>query len=171
MKTIQLFIGLLFISFASVTGQSKAPATVSENIKVWGNCGMCKAHIEKAAKQAGASTAVWNKDTKVLAVKYAASKTSNTKIQESVAAAGYDTQDMTGSDEAYKNLDECCQYDRKATAPNAGKLSTAASCCDKNAVCDKTKCKPGSNMDCCKNAAVKHDCMKNTANSCCAKTK
>lgn len=34
--------------------------TKTEIFKVWGNCGMCKARIEKAVKEEGATSADWN---------------------------------------------------------------------------------------------------------------
>jgi len=120
---MKIFKYLLSISFSLISifslAQAKTDGVVSEKIKVWGNCGMCKSHIEKAAKQAGASYALWNKDTKVLAVRYDASKTNNQQIQQEVANAGYDTKDFTANDKAYKALDECCQYDRKSAAKDA----------------------------------------------------
>jgi copper chaperone CopZ len=118
MKTQNIIfsISFLLVSFFSF-GQAKTPdAAQSEKIKVWGNCGMCKSHIEKAAKEAGASYAVWNKDTKILAVKYDLSKTNNKQIQQQIANAGYDTKDFAADEKAYKGLDECCQYERKAGA-------------------------------------------------------
>ncbi|MEN9349614.1 MAG: hypothetical protein RL372_592 [Bacteroidota bacterium] len=96
----------------------KTPAPKSETFKVWGNCGMCKSTIEKAAKEAGASAAVWNKATKMLKITYAEAVTSNAKIQEKIAAAGYDTKDLTAPDAVYSELPECCQYERKATKKN-----------------------------------------------------
>ena len=39
-------------------------AQKSEEIKVWGNCGMCKKVIETAALKAGASTASWSEKPK-----------------------------------------------------------------------------------------------------------
>jgi mercuric ion binding protein len=99
----------------SLFTNAQQPTLKSEKIKVWGNCGMCQKHIEKAAKEAGAAKATWNKDTQQLTVKYDAAKTSNKQIQESVAKAGYDTKDFTGNSAAYQSLDECCQYERKAT--------------------------------------------------------
>jgi len=113
MKTQSTILTIAFVLISVFTIAQNKPAVKSETIKVWGNCGMCKSHIEKAAKEAGATTAAWNKDTKILTVKYDLTKTDNQKIQKSVAGAGYDTKDFVGNDEAYKNLDECCQYDRK----------------------------------------------------------
>lgn len=108
-KQFSILASFLFISIFTFA-QSK---TTTEKIKVWGNCEMCKEKIEKAAKQAGATEATWNEEAKVLTVTYASSKTSNKKIQEKVAAAGYDTEAVTATNKAYKNLPGCCQYDRK----------------------------------------------------------
>lgn len=114
MKTQSIILSIVFVCSGLFTNAQTA-ATKSEKIKVWGNCGMCQKHIEKAAKEAGASKAAWNKDTHILTVKYDAAKTSNKQIQEAVAKAGYDTKDLTGNDLAYEKLDECCKYDRKAS--------------------------------------------------------
>ena len=107
MKKI-LLLSLAF-SLTSLFVFAQNPTT----IKVAGNCGMCKKHIEKAAKEAGATAANWDKVSKVLTVSFDAGKTSTDKIETSVAAAGYDTEHKQASEEAYKKLDECCQYDRK----------------------------------------------------------
>jgi periplasmic mercuric ion binding protein len=96
MKTIRFF-SILFFSIVSFQFCS-AQTAKSETIKVNGNCGMCKKHIEKSALEAGATAANWDKKTKFL--------------QTAVAAAGYDTQDFKATDSAYNKLDECCQYDR-----------------------------------------------------------
>ena len=124
MKILSIITAMIFsISF------SFAQSTVkTENIKVWGNCGMCKSKIEKSAKQAGAKSAEWNEDSKMLKVSYAGNKTSSAKIQQSIAKTGYDTQDYTADNSAYENLHGCCKYDRKAVA--------ATACCD-NVTCGK----------------------------------
>lgn len=116
MKTLSIFAALLFSFFALNTQAQKAATVTKETIKVWGNCGMCKATIEKAAKKGGAKTADWNKETKMLAVSYFSDKSSAQKIQEAIAKAGYDTQDLTGDNNAYNKLPACCHYDRKEVA-------------------------------------------------------
>lgn len=88
-------------------------AQKTEEIKVWGNCGMCKKTIEAAALKGGAKVANWNKDTKVLSLEFKEKKTDLQKIQASIANAGYDTQDIAASSDAYNSLPECCQYARK----------------------------------------------------------
>ena len=105
---------------------SFAQSTVKkENIKVWGNCGMCKSKIEKSAKQAGAKSADWNEDSKILKVSYAADKTSNAKIQQAIAKTGYDTQDFTADNSAYEKLHGCCQYDRKKDTKEVVQLNNS----------------------------------------------
>ena len=91
-------------------------AQKSEEIKVWGNCGMCKKVIETAALKAGASNSSWSEETKILNVSYKSKKTDAKSIQEAVAASGYDTQDVTAPTEVYNKLHGCCQYERKATS-------------------------------------------------------
>jgi periplasmic mercuric ion binding protein len=113
MKSLLSFAAIVCSLFISTT--LFAQKITKETIKVWGNCGMCKSKIEKAAKQSGAKTATWNEETKELKVSYVPTKTSNQKIQQAVANVGYDTQDFVAKDEVYKNLHGCCQYERKET--------------------------------------------------------
>ncbi|MBA3828315.1 MAG: ATPase [Taibaiella sp.] len=110
MKFVKFLAALIVLFTANDTIHAQ---TRAETIKVSGNCGSCKKHIEKAAKQAGATIAEWNQDTKVLKVSYDEKKTSNDNIQKKIASVGYDTEKYTGDDKAYNALDECCQYDRK----------------------------------------------------------
>ena len=112
MKTLNIYAALLFSIFA-INFSFAQGTTKKETIKVWGNCGMCKTNIEKAAKKAGAASANWSEDSKELKVSYAVNKTSSQKIQESIAKSGYDTQDLTGDNTAYNKLHACCKYDRK----------------------------------------------------------
>ena len=117
MKTLSFFAVAIFslFSFSTVIAQTSK----TETIKVWGNCGMCKTNIEKAARKAGAAKASWNEDSKELKVTYAVSKTSSSKIQEAIAKSGYDTQDFTADNTAYSKLHTCCQYDRKDAGTNS----------------------------------------------------
>jgi len=147
MKTLKIFSLLpLLMAFTLV---SFAQKTTTEAIPVSGNCGMCEAKIEKAAKEAGASTAEWNKDTKILTIKYNSSTTNAAKVQQAIAKAGYDTRDFKATDESYNKLHACCQYDRTAS-------SSKADCC-KDGKCSK----PGHDgKDCCGTAEQKMDCCK-----------
>lgn len=141
MKTLSLFAAIVCSLFINNT--TTAQTAQNETIKVWGNCGMCKTTIEKAAKKAGAKTANWNEDSKELTVSYAVKKTSSAKIQEAIAKSGYDTQDFTAIQSAYDNLHGCCKYDRKEASATA-----AAFYCPMKCEGDKTYDKPGKCAKC-----------------------
>jgi hypothetical protein len=174
MKTLRIFsLAALFMSFTCVSfAQAK-----TETLKVSGNCGMCKKKIEKASKDAGATYALWNKDTKILTVKYNSSSTNTAKIEKKIADVGYDTPDFKATDEAYNKLDGCCQYEREGITKDKtccgdkcemkdGKCKDEAACKEKGCCKDSEKCKEmgccghegtmadnGSKMDCCKKGA------------------
>lgn len=145
MKTLKIFSFVaLFIALAtfSLPMSSFAQKAKTETIPVSGNCGMCKSKIEKAAKTAGAEDAKWDVDAKALTVKYNSSTTNAAKIQQAVAAVGYDARDVKATTEAYNKLHGCCQYDRAAASNDDAKMD----CC-KDGKCSK----PGHDgKDCCK---------------------
>ena len=119
MKTQYIVLSFLFVitSLFTVNAQKGLISPVKkESIKVWGECGMCKKKIENASKAAGAITASWNEESKILSFSYNTTKTNAARIQESVAAAGYDTKDVTATGEAYNKLPGCCHYERKEVA-------------------------------------------------------
>lgn len=101
------------MSKTSTNSNMNMASTKTETIKVWGNCNLCKARIEKAAKANGVSKASWDKDSKLLTLVYDPSKISSDDIQKKIAAVGHDTEKFKGDDKAYEKLDACCQYDRK----------------------------------------------------------
>ncbi len=153
MKTLKFFFSLLFVTIASASFAQ----TKTENLKVAGECGMCKKKIEAAAKEAGASYAVWSTDTKQLTVKYNSTSTNKGKIEHAIAGVGYDTPAVKATDEAYNKLHECCKYER------AGATS-ASNCCD-DEKCTKADCmkagKCSPDMSCCKEAGCDtKDCCK-----------
>ena len=81
---------------------------------VRGNCGMCKATIEKAANNIeGVSNAVWDRENKKIEVSFDISKTNLTEIHTAVSSSGYDTEMSIANEESYNNLPGCCQYDRE----------------------------------------------------------
>ncbi len=100
-------------SFAQMHDQSKMATTKTETIKVWGNCDMCKSRIENAANVEGVSKAVWNVKTKMLTLVYNPTKVKSDDIQKKIAAVGHDTEKFKASNNTYKSLPGCCQYNRK----------------------------------------------------------
>ena len=82
-------------------------------IKVSGNCEMCKERIETAAKSvAGVTLAEWSAETKQLHVSFDKGKTNIDYIQKAIAKAGHDTEKYKAPDDVYKALPECCLYER-----------------------------------------------------------
>lgn len=115
---------LLLLSFVFVAiAQVSMAQTKTDKINVAGECGSCKKKIEKAAKSAGASYALWSEDSKILVVKYNEKSSNKTKIQQAIANVGYDTEDVKATDEAYHKLDKCCQYDRSTSSSDTQKKS------------------------------------------------
>ena len=151
MKTFQLISLCLLAALlsSSVIAQDK-----TEKIKVWGECGMCKNKIEKAAKEAGASQAVWSPEEKELTVTYNSTSSNSAKIEKAVAAVGYDTKNVKATDEAYSKLHACCKYERAEAS------SAKAGCC-KDSKCAEC-CKDGKCADCCKDGKCQNgaDCCK-----------
>ena len=84
----------------------------TETVKVYGNCDMCKAKIEKAGKIKGITKVEWNEDTKMATITYDEKKTNKDAILKKIALAGYDSDSFLAPDAAYNNLAGCCQYDR-----------------------------------------------------------
>jgi len=154
----------LFISFMFSASLVMAQTT-TERFQVSGNCGMCKSKIEKAAKDAGASSASWNEDSKELVVSFASGNSSVAQIQQKIAEVGYDNAGARATDASYNKLHGCCKYERTAA-------STEPPCC-KGGVCtmanQKNCCKDGKCMaaskkeDCCKNGV----CTKANEKNCC----
>lgn len=85
----------------------------TSSVKIWGNCEMCKARIEKALKIDGVKKADWNVKTKKLTVSYDTGTISLDQIQQAVAAAGHDTEKFRSADAVYSKLPGCCQYERQ----------------------------------------------------------
>ena len=76
---------------------------------------MCRTTIQKAAMAAGAQEASWDTRTHLLTLTFDPAATSVARVQDSIAARGYDTRDRKGSGAAYDKLPGCCKYDRSVS--------------------------------------------------------
>ena len=127
MKNVILSIAVI-ASMASVSCKSEAKketkkvptevvkeiATTAISFGVRGNCGMCKRTIEKAANSVGGvMNAIWDVDQKKIAVSFDESKIDAMAIHTAIAASGYDSEKVAGSEAAYKDLPGCCKYDHE----------------------------------------------------------
>ncbi|MCL6295079.1 heavy-metal-associated domain-containing protein [Jejuia spongiicola] len=106
---------------ATTTEMSKDMAMTDLSFGVRGNCGMCKNTIEKAANGVdGVASANWDVDKKKIDVSFDDTKTDAMAIHKAIAASGYDTEKVAGSEEAYKGLPGCCQYDHEMAMNQSG---------------------------------------------------
>lgn len=103
---IFLFLAAVFFSTASFA-QGKV---VKANIKVFGNCGMCKERIETALDKAGVKVATWDPASKNLEVVYNSKKITELQIHELIAEVGHDTEKVKAKNEVYSKLPFCCLY-------------------------------------------------------------
>lgn len=104
---------LLFITFSS-QAQEKKNKNAKYTIEVNGNCDICKKRIEKAAfSVVGVKLAIWNVETHQLELILNEEKCSVLEVEKALAKAGHDTDDVKATDEDYKKLHMCCQYERK----------------------------------------------------------
>jgi copper chaperone CopZ len=119
MKSIRFIVTAIIavisgaFTFAQTHDHSQMPSNKTETFKVWGNCDMCKARIEKAAKIDGVNMADWNKETKVLTLVYNPPVVKSDAILSKIATVGHDTEKFKASDEAYNRLPGCCKYNRE----------------------------------------------------------
>ena len=106
-KVIHVIFGVFLMGTVMAYGQTIR----SDKIKVYGNCGMCEKRIEAAAQSLeGVNSADWNKETKMLSVRFESGKTDLDKIQKAIAKVGHDTDNYKADDQVYNALPGCCKY-------------------------------------------------------------
>ena len=110
MKILSLIAIAIFCIFTNANAQINN--AVTDTVKIYGNCGMCKSKIEKAANQKNISSAEWNEETGIAVIKYDGAKTNQAEILKKIAAVGYDSDTYKAPDGIYNKLPGCCKYDR-----------------------------------------------------------
>lgn len=111
LKTIMLAV-LVLLTTVSINAQIKNKKT--ETVKIYGNCDMCKATIEKVGNIKKTAEVSWDKDTRMATITYDTAKTNTDEILKRIALAGYDSDKFLAPDSTYNTLHACCQYDREA---------------------------------------------------------
>lgn len=101
---------MALLSSTAINAQIKN--TKTESVKIYGNCQMCEATIEKAGNVKNEAEVDWNKDTKMATITYDAKLTYADEILKRIALAGYDSDQFLAPDKAYAMLSDCCQYER-----------------------------------------------------------
>lgn len=108
-KTVITIVLLLSVVVSNAQIKNAKTATV----KIFGNCDICKASIEKAGNLKKVASVDWNKDTKMATITYDAKKTNEDEILKRIALAGYDNAKFLAPEDAYNKLSDCCLYDRE----------------------------------------------------------
>lgn len=109
MKNLFIKTGITLLFFISYNASAQI---IKEKALVKGNCSMCEERIENTSLKAGAKTAHWSSETKILEIEFYNSKTSLSKILKRIAEAGHDNEQYKTDEETYEKLPPCCHYDR-----------------------------------------------------------
>jgi hypothetical protein len=111
---MKLFYKIVVSAFAVASLQANAQIknAKTETLTVYGNCGMCKTTIEKAATEKKVSEAAWDKESHKLTLTYDSEKTTSDALLKKVAYAGYDNEKYLAPLDAYNRLPGCCRYER-----------------------------------------------------------
>jgi len=110
MKSIFIMAVLLVTATAT---QAQIKNAQTDTVKVFGNCGMCEATIEKAGSETKTSKTDWNQETGIAVITYDAKKTSLDAVLKNIARSGYDNVNYLAPTAVYDKLHGCCKYDRE----------------------------------------------------------
>ena len=113
MKSLSKIVVVIVVLLSSMNSFAQIKNAKTETIKIYGNCDMCKANIEKAGNVNKVATVNWNKDTKMATLNYDGKKTNQDEILKRIALAGYDSEKFLAPDDVYAKLSDCCQYKRE----------------------------------------------------------
>lgn len=112
MNANYFWISISSIILSTTTISAQVKNTKTETFHVNGNCGMCKATIEKAGNKKKESEVTWDATTQSANISYDAEKTSADAVLKRIALAGYDNEKYIAPDDTFAKLHGCCQYDR-----------------------------------------------------------
>ncbi len=104
---------VIAVLLSSINSFAQLKNAKTETVKIYGNCGMCKATIEKAGNVNKVASVEWNEDTKIAKLTYDSGKTNQDEILKRIALAGYDSEKFLAPDDVYAKLSGCCQYSRE----------------------------------------------------------
>ena len=113
MKSLKIGVTAIMVLLSITISNAQIKNAKTQNVKVLGNCGMCKAKIEKAGSLKNTAIVDWNKDSKIALITYDTTKTNQDEILKRIALAGYDSENKVAPESSYKRLPGCCQYERK----------------------------------------------------------
>lgn len=101
---------IVLILLAACSGEKHSKQV---SFKVYGNCGMCEETIEGSLETKGIYEADWDKDSKMISIRFDSLAHSVADLHLFIATSGYDTELERAPDEIYEELHGCCQYERR----------------------------------------------------------
>lgn len=111
-KGLLLFVLAFGMSMASMA-QQKKPLTVKIQTPT-AQCEECKQRIEEYLKyEEGVTKVVVYPRSKYTMVTYFADRTNIENIKTAIANVGYDADDVTANEDAYKKLPKTCKHPKK----------------------------------------------------------
>jgi copper chaperone CopZ len=121
MKYMQLTLLALVCFVFTASAQQKT--TAKAVIKTPGiQCDMCKTRIERYLMRENGVTAVKvDVKKKITAVNWITDRTNIENIKAAIATVGYDADDVTAEENAYKKLPPCCKKPEEAPVKEAAK--------------------------------------------------
>lgn len=114
MKSIPKILITIYILLSVGACKAQIKNASSETLKIYGNCEMCEATIEKAGNIKKIAVVDWNEDTKMATLTFDSKKTNRDEILKRIALAGYDSDSYLAPLDTYTKLPSCCQYERNA---------------------------------------------------------
>ncbi len=112
---LSLFISVGFIFAASAQTKTTGRAEIKTPTI---QCDMCKAKIEKyLMRETGVTSVKVNVKKKVTGVTWITDRTNIENIKTGIANLGYDADDVTADEGAYKKLPACCKKPATTEAP------------------------------------------------------
>ncbi|SDB29562.1 Copper chaperone CopZ [Flavobacteriaceae bacterium MAR_2010_188] len=117
MKSNFNFFIVLILVLSNSTGFAQIKNPITESIRIFGNCNMCKSTIEDAGNLKNQAKVVWDKDSKLAQITFDSKQTNRDEILKRIALAGYDSDEYLAPNTAYSQLAECCKYERQNKQP------------------------------------------------------
>ncbi|MCL1641493.1 mercury transporter [Elizabethkingia sp. HvH-WGS333] len=121
MRSISKILMVITVLLSSIYGFAQISNAKSVNVKIFGNCAMCKEMIENAGNDKKTAKVDWNKETKLASITYDSKKTDENSILKRIALAGFDNESFLAPDDAFAKLPECCKYKRDLKTENQSK--------------------------------------------------
>jgi copper chaperone CopZ len=111
---INILIAIICMLSMTISSRAQFKNASTETVKIYGNCEMCKATIEKAGNLSKIAKVDWNIESKMATITYNSKKSNANEILKRIAQAGYDSDSFLAPDAAYDHLPGCCKYIRSA---------------------------------------------------------